>query len=367
LSAFSKKTWFPEQHNRDALFALLRNFVYFLHYPVAKETIRAKISALKNPFVLTEEPLRDLLMSLGIECFLYTPDVTQPERIPSPSIVSIRENVQGFPSARHVIFTGVKNGKVSYLHTRKGFVKEDQALFIQKWNKTVLTAVSVNLNTESGFDAKEKAWASQMGNHPMRKNITVVENFLTDDECEGVIQLALDRFKRSTVMGIENNFDARRTSFTAKLDIPDNLLLNKIREKAAVHITMPTTHFEFFQCISYAIGQEYDVHYDTLDEIHEKELIEKEGQRKFTLLAYLNDAFEGGETHFPFLDLLIQPKKGSLLIFNNLDENEKVIKEMLHSGKPVWEGQKFAMNMWVRTKPQEQAHQNETASDVVKK
>lgn len=348
-----KKNWFPERHHGDAVNALLRNFIDLLHYRISKPTIEQTYLEFIKTNHITLESMQVLLKKLGIECLLYNPDSTQLSKIPSPSILTIQESLHGLKTTRFIVFTGAKNGMVKYLHTQKGFVRENEDMFIQKWNKTALTAISVNASTEHDYDEKEKAWSEKKQSHPALKNIQTKKNFLTPEECEHIIKISGEKFSRSTVMGIENNFDNRRTSFTAKLNLPDDKILESIRHKAAKLIDMPAENFELFQCVSYAQGQEFDVHYDTLDEIQEKELIEKEGQRKFTLLAYLNDGYEGGETHFPHLDLLIQPVKGSLLIFNNLDENGKVIKEMLHAGKPVWEGQKFAMNMWVRTKKQE--------------
>lgn len=34
-----------------------------------------------------------------------------------------------------------------------------------------------------------------------------------------------------------------------------------------------------------------------------------------TLFLYLNDVEEGGGTHFPLLDITVQPKKGSALLW----------------------------------------------------
>ena len=116
---------------------------------------------------------------------------------------------------------------------------------------------------------------------------------------------------------------------------------------------MPENNFEFFQCLYYDPGQEYMNHYDTFDETSErgKKVVQETGQRKYTILAYLNDDFEGGGTYFPNLDLLVQPRKGRVVIFDNLDENGQVLKAAYHAGLPVTTGRKYAVNIWVRNKP----------------
>ena len=155
-------------------------------------------------------------------------------------------------------------------------------------------------------------------------------------------------------MGEINIADYGRTSYSAEFHVlPTDPILNGIRKKASELIKMPESHFEFFQCVAYDPNQEYQNHYDTFDENSErgKKTIEEGGQRKYTLLAYLNDDFEGGGTHFPNLDILVQPKKRRVVIFDNLNEEGKVQKAAYHAGLPVTIGRKYAINIWVRTKP----------------
>lgn len=128
-------------------------------------------------------------------------------------------------------------------------------------------------------------------------------------------------------------------------------MLNSIRAKSSKLIEMPEENFESFQVVAYAIGQEFQNHYDTFAEDLPigKEHLARGAQRKYTMLVYLNDAFEGGATHFPNLDRIVHPKQGRVLIFDNLDEQGKVVEASLHAGLPVFKGKKYAMNIWVRT------------------
>ena len=60
--------------------------------------------------------------------------------------------------------------------------------------------------------------------------------------------------------------------------------------------------------------------------------------RYFTVLCYLNDDFEGGQTSFPLLDFSITPQKGSAVIFP---------ATYLHRGEPVLKGQKYILVSWL--------------------
>ena len=98
---------------------------------------------------------------------------------------------------------------------------------------------------------------------------------------------------------------------------------------------------ENLQCIKYSAGQEFKTHYDA----------DKDFLRTHTLLFYLNDDYEGGGTFFPEIDFVVKPKRGSCLLFLNLDNNLDVLPHSSHSGMPVHSGIKYICNLWVRNKP----------------
>lgn len=60
--------------------------------------------------------------------------------------------------------------------------------------------------------------------------------------------------------------------------------------------------------------------------------------RYFTVLCYLNEDFEGGETSFPTLDWQVTPKKGMAVIFPST---------YLHRAEPVLTGQKYIFVTWL--------------------
>ena len=61
--------------------------------------------------------------------------------------------------------------------------------------------------------------------------------------------------------------------------------------------------------------------------------------RKYTTVLYLNDDFEGGETHFPTLDVLVKPQKNKIVGFG-CDEKH------VHGVMPTINGLRKAFICW---------------------
>ena len=74
-----------------------------------------------------------------------------------------------------------------------------------------------------------------------------------------------------------------------------------------------------FRC--YGVRDDYAEHTDSV-----------QGNPKwFSLCAYLNDDFDGGETHFPLDGVTVRPQRGSVLVFPGF---------LVHGSRPVERGQK---------------------------
>ena len=96
-------------------------------------------------------------------------------------------------------------------------------------------------------------------------------------------------------------------------------------------------------------------HFDSFDYETEdgKKYWEPGGQRMITVIAYLNDVEEGGETGFPKLDINIPTKIGDVVVFHNtlLDDaatHPKINPRSLHGGMHVIKGEKWMVNLWFR-------------------
>lgn len=354
-----EKQWFPQRNIADAPIALFKTFITHLNLSISQFTIENDVKAHKDYPRLSDKAMIEILAKWGIKAASYKANLEQLPQIPSLSFLFIEDLVNGDTKmVSMVLYYSIWKGNIiEYLHPRKGWVLEDQNEFEKKWLKVALSITDLeNPDGEPDFVEKEESYNKEKFENPELKNIQLRDNFLTDSECEYIINLSQPISKPSGlgVASEDSIIDYGRTSRSSEFHIyPNDEVLNGIRKKASEILKVPESHFEFFQCVRYEPGQEYQNHYDTFDETNErgKKEIEESGQRKYTMLAYLNDDFEGGGTYFPNVDILVTPKKGRVVIFNNLDENGQVIKAAYHAGLPVTKGCKYAINIWVRNKP----------------
>jgi prolyl 4-hydroxylase len=92
--------------------------------------------------------------------------------------------------------------------------------------------------------------------------------------------------------------------------------------------------------LRYAPGQEYRPHLDALTGTT--------NQRRWTMLVYLNDDFEGGETAFPELGIVARGAVGDALLFENTDTKDRPDPRTVHAGRPVTSGVKWLATRWIR-------------------
>jgi prolyl 4-hydroxylase len=65
-------------------------------------------------------------------------------------------------------------------------------------------------------------------------------------------------------------------------------------------------------------------------------------------MIYLNDVEEGGATWFPQAGVRFRPRRGLLLIWNNMALDGKANPATLHEGMPVETGVKYIVTKWFR-------------------
>lgn len=348
-----QKPWFPQQNTADSTAALLKNFIFHVQFPVSRLTIEKDVKEYPGYPLLSFEDLGKLLERWGLKSAVINCGIDDLKEMPV-SLLFLEEVENGARSGYFVMFGGIKENKIQYLHTRKGWVIEDTTAFQKKWARSALVLTDAISEGEVDFEQKEQEYAKIKSSNPELRHVRVFDDFLTGAECDHIVALSKTEFQPSKLMSDKNIVAHGRNSFSAELHVfPNDEVLNEIRSKASRLINIPESHFEFFQCLYYDPGQEYQAHYDTFDESTErgKKVVLEKGQRKYTILAYLNDDFEGGGTYFPNLDLLLNPKKGRVVVFDNLDEHGKPLDASFHAGLPVTTGRKYAVNIWVRNKP----------------
>lgn len=186
--------------------------------------------------------------------------------------------------------------------------------------------------------------------HP---KVYTIENYISDEDCEYMISLAKPNLQESVVSDSKGGYkSAGRTSKTSWIDHHHDERTSAIAKKISNLVDIPLENAEKFQVVYYGETNEYRAHYDSWDhDGSEKTLrcIKYGGPRLVTALVYLNQVEEGGSTKFTKLDMDVHPKKGKLLVFNNVYENT-INKHYLseHAGMPVIKGEKYIFNLWFR-------------------
>ena len=349
-----QKFWHPQKNKKDSSLTILKSFIHYLELKISRNTIEQEAQAHEEFPKLSISAISSILKKWGIESVALKLEIEHLAKLPSPSVLVMKEEDMAKSKERYmfVMFFELRENEIEYLHPRRGWIVESIEDFQAKWEGIALIVTSTeHALEEKNFEQEEAAYDAARAALPGNKIVRIVDDFLTKEECDYVIQLAEGHFARSKVLTDGDTEHYSRTSYSASLRYPEDVMSNSIRAKSSKLIEMPEENFESFQVVAYAIGQEFQNHYDTFAEDLPigKEHLARGGQRKYTMLVYLNDAFEGGATHFPNLDRIVHPKQGRVLIFDNLDEQGKVVEASLHAGLPVFKGKKYAMNIWVRT------------------
>ena len=176
--------------------------------------------------------------------------------------------------------------------------------------------------------------------------IVETENFLTHEECDWIINHINERYTKAEVLSGEDGHRIADACWLSR-KLP---MIEDIRNRVSKAVNIPTSHMESFHVIRYKVGGEYKEHVDYFPPEHElaESHLVNGGQRTTTAIMYLNDNFEGGETEFPRMSLKIQPKKGKLVVWKNVDLMNSPMESSLHAGLPVKSGVKYLSTLWIR-------------------
>ena len=184
----------------------------------------------------------------------------------------------------------------------------------------------------------------------------VVDNFLSVEECNKIIEIGRPNLVNSLVANPNNNeVDNKvRTSKQYWISRKSNELLNTISKRVSDKLNIPQNNQEKLQILHYDPGQFYKKHYDAcIDNTKNcKDDIEVRGPRDITTFIYLEDVNNGGETAFNNVGIKVRPKKGTAIFWRNLNDSKtKRHPCSLHQALPP-EEEKWALTIWSRTKEQ---------------
>ena len=175
--------------------------------------------------------------------------------------------------------------------------------------------------------------------------------FLDDANCEWLVAM-IEANRRPSTLLTDKGSNANRTSDSCDMDrYADGV--RQIDEYIAASLGLAPEHGETMQGQRYAPGQHFRTHHDYF---HEGEsywprMRETGGQRTWTAMIYLNEVEEGGATWFPQAGVRAVPRKGMLLVWNNMAPDGSPNTATLHEGMPVVDGVKYIVTKWFREEP----------------
>lgn len=173
--------------------------------------------------------------------------------------------------------------------------------------------------------------------------IVVLENVLSDEECDGLIELSKDKMNRSKI-GVTHEVNEIRTSSSMFFQENEYDILTKIEKRISTIMNIPVEHGEGIQILKYTPGQEYKAHFDFFT----SSSIAAKNNRISTIILYLNDVEHGGETFFPKLNFSVSPRKGRAVYFEYFYNDKNLNELTLHGGAPVITGEKWVATQWMR-------------------
>ncbi len=175
--------------------------------------------------------------------------------------------------------------------------------------------------------------------------IVVLGNVLSNEECDELIRLAKakDNMQRSKI-GTTREVNELRTSSSMFLEESENEIDARVEKRVSSIMNIPIEHGEGLQILKYTPGQEYKAHYDFFSSTSKA----ANNNRISTLVMYLNDVEQGGETFFPKLDFSVSPQKGTAVYFEYFYSDNNLNELTLHGGAPVIAGEKWVATQWMR-------------------
>ena len=184
--------------------------------------------------------------------------------------------------------------------------------------------------------------------------IFAIDGFLPPAICDWLIARAETMAEPALVYDHETGSgrqESVRTNTTALFDLEKmDVVLALVRERIARAAGLPVPGLEWTQVLHYDVGQTFDWHVDWLDPAtpgYAADLAAR-GQRIATLLVFLNDDFEGGETAFEAGGLRHRGRKGDALLWANTLPDGSIDQRTRHAGLPPTKGEKWVLSQWLR-------------------
>jgi prolyl 4-hydroxylase len=195
-----------------------------------------------------------------------------------------------------------------------------------------------------------------------RVDMYAIADFMSAEECQRMIALIDADARPSTALKGKPGATVR-TSHTCRLNGGDPFVAG-IEQRIAALPGIDLAFSETVQGQRYHPGQYFKLHNDYIaaGQGYSSAFEQEGGQRTWTGMVYLNDVAAGGYTDFPFVPIRVAPKRGLLLLWNNIGRNGLPNLASRHAGEAVTDGNKYVLTKWFR----EREWQGSAASDALR-
>lgn len=135
--------------------------------------------------------------------------------------------------------------------------------------------------------------------------------------------------------------DPVRISDSAGFTLPlENPAVHALNQRIAAASGTLWAQGEPLQVLRYRPGGEYKPHFDAIPGFA--------NQRILTMIVWLNDDYEGGETLFTKTGASFKGAAGDALLFRNAGPDGRRDPDAGHAGLPVVRGEKLIASRWIR-------------------
>ncbi len=182
--------------------------------------------------------------------------------------------------------------------------------------------------------------------HATSPDVRQFPAIFSPDECAHLMALSAPLLVPSVVVDSRTGRQSPnpiRTSFGAVLGpIQQDLVVHALNMRIAAATGTAVEQGEPLVVLRYEPGQQYREHHDGLPG--------EPNQRCRTVIAYLNDDYDGGETSFAAANLAIKGGEGDAISFANTLPDGRIDERSRHAGQPVLRGSKWVCTRWIRNK-----------------
>jgi prolyl 4-hydroxylase len=182
-------------------------------------------------------------------------------------------------------------------------------------------------------------------------HLTLFKGLFTGEECRYLIEAGAPMLEPSVVADPKTGAqrpDPVRVCDSAGFTLPmENPAVHALNQRVAAASGTAWDQGEPLQVLRYRPGGEYKPHFDALPGLA--------NQRILTMIVWLNEDYEGGETWFAKTGAKLKGRTGDALLFRNALADGSRDPDAGHAGLPVTSGEKRIASRWIRARPFELA------------